>query len=533
MAHYLCVSIRLLAPAFHGRRDGGKPEWPPSPMRVFQSLVAAAEARCRAESLALHVKSALEWLEKQAAPVLIAPASVSASGYRLSVPNNAMDIVAGAWCRGNYSNSGDANPATHRTMKAVRPTLLLDGSAVHYLWPLHDPIGGEVRGHVEALQEVARSVVALGWGIDMAVGHATVLSDDQVSALPGERWLPYSTSVADGLRVPVPGTLNDLVHRHQRFLARLGPDGLSPPPPLSTYRFVEYKPASRPPSRDVAAFSLLKLDASGFRAFDTVRRGLTVAGMMRYVLKVAAARAGWSESDINSLILGHGESGDSDEHIAIGPRRFAYLPLPSIEARREGNARVVGSIRRVILSSFKEDFEAQVAWARRTLSGQELISEDEKQPLALLSLLPTTDRVVGRYTQQAASWVTVTPVVLPGYDDPDHYRRRLKNGIVADEQKKLLSRLDDRIDGLLRKAIIQAGFSRVLAEHAELEWRSSGFLPGADLASRYGVPDHLRRFPRLHVRLRWRDAQKRSVQVSGPICLGGGRFYGIGLFAAV
>jgi len=531
MSLHFCLSIHFLFPAFHGRRDGGKPEWPPSPMRVFQSLVAAAEARCRAESLALPVKSALEWLEKQAAPVLIAPSSVSASGYRLSVPNNAMDIVAGAWCRGNYSNSGDANPAKHRTMKAVRPALLLGGETMHYLWSLRDPIGEEVRGHVEALQEVARNVVALGWGIDMAVGHATVLSDDQVSALPGERWLPYSTSVVDGSRVPVAGTLNDLVHRHKHFLARIGPDGLSPPRPLSVYQTVEYKPASRPPSRPVAAFSLLTLDASGFRAFDTARRALTVAGMLRHTAKCAAEKSGWAEKKINAVILGHGDSTDPS-HVPVQSGRFAYLPLPSLEPRGDGKARVVGNVRRVILASFAEDFESEIVWARRTLSGAELIDE-KKQTVALLSLLPKTDRVVVQYTQQAASWVTVTPVVLPGYDDPDHYRRRLKNGIVADEQKKLLSRLDDRIDGLLRKAIIQAGFSRVLAEHAELEWRSSGFLPGADLASRYGVPDHLRRFPRLHVRLRWRDAQKRSVQVSGPICLGGGRFYGIGLFAAV
>jgi CRISPR-associated protein Csb2 len=167
------------------------------------------------------------------------------------------------------------------------------------------------------------------------------------------------------------------------------------------------------------------------------------------------------------------------------------------------------------------------------LSGQELISEDEKQPLALLSLLPTTDRVVRQYTQPAASWATVTPVVLPGYDDPDHYRRRLKNGIVADEQKNLLYRLNDRVDGLLRKAITQAGFSQTLADHAELEWRIVGFWSGTDLAHRYGVPEHLRRFPRFHVRLQWRDARNRLTQIPGPVCLGGGRFYGLGLFAAL
>ncbi len=535
MPLHFCLSVHFLFSAFHGRKDGGEPEWPPSPMRIFQSLVAAAAARSRAETLTPRAKSALEWLEKQEAPVLIAPAgvSVSASGYRLSVPNNAMDIVARAWCRGNYSNSGDASPAKHRTMKAVRPTVLLDGEAVHYLWSLHDPISKEVHGHVEVLQEIARNVVALGWGIDMAVGHGAVLSDGETAALPGERWLPHSTSGTNGLRTPVLGTLNDLIDRHKHFLARLGPEGLAPPPSLSAYRIVGYKPAIRPPSRFVAAFSLLKPDASGFRVFDTVRHGLTVAGMMRHAAKAAAVSAGWSKSDINALVLGHSESEGVDEHVAVGPQRFAYLPLPSIEARGKGNGRVVGSIRRIALSSFVDDFGDRITWARHTLSGQELTDEDSKESVALLSLIPGTEKVVRHYTQSAASWATVTPVVLPGYDDPDHYRRRLKNNVGADEQRKLLGRLGDRIDGLLRKAITQAGFSETLASHAELEWRSTGFWPGTDLASRYGAPDHLKHLPRLHVRVHWRDERKRAVQVPGPVCFGGGRFYGLGLFAAL
>jgi CRISPR-associated protein Csb2 len=124
-------------------------------------------------------------------------------------------------------------------------------------------------------------------------------------------------------------------------------------------------------------------------------------------------------------------------------------------------------------------------------------------------------------------------VVLPGYDDPSHYRRRLKKGTSLEEQKHILNRLDHRIDGLLRKAITQAGFSTVLANHVMLEWRKIGFWPGTDLADRYGVPDHLKRFPRLHVKLHWRNAEKKFVQVPGPMCFGGGRYYGLGLFARV
>jgi CRISPR-associated protein Csb2 len=527
MPSYFGLSIRFLDPAFHGRRDGGEPEWPPSPLRLFQSLVAAAGALRRAQALA----PALKWLEQQGAPILVAPAAVTGSGYRLSVPNNAMDVVARAWCRGNYSNSGDADPKRHRTMKTVRPRYMLDGDAVHYLWHLPDPFTDEVRGYVEALSALARSVVALGWGVDMVVGHGEIMGGEQADALRGERWMPESMATSDGLRVPVQGTLDAVIQRHERFLKRLEGGAFTAPPPLSVYHMVEYRRSIDPRSRPVAIFSLLRPDASGFQAFDTVRSALTVAGMMRHTVRLAAESAGWPDSRVNKFILGHAESADGDEHVPVGPQRFAYLPLPSIEPRGEGKARVVGSVRRVTLTTFAGDGQAEITWARRNLSGQELVDQKRKQPVALLSLIPETEKVVRYYTERAASWATVTPLVLPGYDDSAHYRRRLKRGTSADEQKQLLARLDRRVDGLLRKAITQGGFSTVLADNAQLEWRKVGFWPGTDLANRYGVPDHLRRFPRFHVRLHWRDADKRPVQVPGPVCLGGGRFYGLGLFA--
>jgi len=533
MSSYFCLSFRLLDPAFHGRGDGREREWPPSPLRVFQALVAAA-ARRNAGEIAAGAGFALKWLEGQKQPpVVVAPPGTEGSGYRLSVPNNAMDIVARAWSRGNDSNSGDANPATHRTMKAVRPTLLV-GDATHYLWQLPDLITDEIRGYVQWLSEMAASVVALGWGVDMAVGHGAILSDEQAEALPGERWLPMTDATAGGLRTPLDGTFQDAIHRHERFLKRIDPDGcFVPPPPLSAYRKVGYRRATDPPPHSVAVFSLLKLDASGFRAFDAPRRALTVAGMLRGAAKAAAALSGWPESRIDAFILGHGGPNNAAEHVVVGPRRFAYLPLPSIEARSEGKARVVGSVRRVMLASFASDCEDEIAWARRVLSGQELVDEDKKQPVALLSLIPASEKVVRCYTQAATMWATVTPVVLPGYDDPRHYRRRMTQDIGAEEQKGLLERLESRIEGLLRKAITQAGFSQVLADNAALEWRKVGFWPGTDLADRYGVPHHLKCFPRLHVKIQWRDAQNKAVQVPGPVCLGGGRFYGLGLFAVI
>lgn len=527
MPSHFCLSIRFLDPAFHGRGDENRPEWPPSPLRAFQSLVMAAARRRGASDF-----DALRWLEKQSAPILVAPVAIPAeASYRLSVPNNAMDIVARAWVRGNDSNRGDANPATHRTMKSIRPMLMMDGDAVHYLWPLAEPTGEKAQAHLETLCEVARSVAALGWGVDMAIGHGTVLSDGQAEAISGERWFPSVGTTDNALRLPREGTLKALEDRHTGFLNRIGVGGFTPPPLLTAYETAAYRRAGDSAPNPVAAFALRKPDgSSGFRSFDTVRQGLTLSGMLRHVTKLAAQSAGWPQDSINSCILGHGEA-QGDAHITVGLRRFAYLPLPSMEFRGEGKARVVGNIRRVIITTLTDGYESEIGWSRRAMLGQMLIEEDTHKPVAELSAIPANDEIVTIYVQPSSTWATVTPVILPGYDDPAHYRRRLKHGIEAKEQKNLLDKLYSRTDALLRKAITQAGLSQELADHAHFEWRKAGFWPGAELADRYGVPQHLKRFPRVHVRIQWRDAQDKPVSIPGPICLGGGRFYGLGLFA--
>ena len=531
MSSHLCLSFRFLDPAFHGRGDRGEPEWPPSPLRAFQSLVAAA-ARQQDPVVSEETGAALRWLEQQAAPTIITPASAPTRGYVLSVPNNAMDIVASAWRRGNYSSCGDASPATHRTMKRVRPTRMLGGDAVHYLWPIREPVSPDVARHVDALASVSKQVVALGWGVDMVVGGGDVLSHPTVQDLPGEWWLPYDHAEDAGSRIPVTGSLDAVVERYLSFLQRVRPEGFVPPKPLTCFRKVAYRRATDPPPRPFAAFSLLKEDGSGFRPFDAARQALTVAGMIRHAARRSAEQSGWDEAYVNTFVLGHGASSAPGEYASEEKARFAYLPLPSIETRGPGRARTVGAVRRVMLMAFSGRCGREFAWARRALSGQDLINKDTGEVAALLSLVPASDGVVQAYTRSASSWATVTPVVLPGYDDPGHYRRQLKQNKDAATQKQMLERLHDRIDGLIRKAITQAGFPQALTTHAELEWRVSGFWPGTDLASRYGVPDHLKRYPRYHVKVTWRDSAGRPLHISGPICLGGGRFYGIGLFAA-
>jgi CRISPR-associated protein Csb2 len=79
----------------------------------------------------------------------------------------------------------------------------------------------------------------------------------------------------------------------------------------------------------------------------------------------------------------------------------------------------------------------------------------------------------------------------------------------------------------VRKALRHAGLGDELAMSAEIETRETGFIAGVERASRYAVPRHLADAPRLHVKLTWPE------HVTGPICIGRGRFSGLGLFASV
>jgi CRISPR-associated protein Csb2 len=497
-------------------------------MRAYQALVAAA---MRMEERS-DLMQALEWLERLAPPHIVAPLAFPGTPFGLPVPNNDLDSVAHYWAKGEEPPKPH-RPVDLKTIKQVGGQWMPEPGPIHYVWRM-DGAGDESDAVAASrLGCIARSVVALGWGIDLAVGDAGLVSETYVNSLPGKRWVPGQATAGTELRIPLPGTMSDLVERHTQFLERLGPDGdaYSPPAPLSIFGTTRYRLDGDPLVRPCAAFSLLTLDGSRLRPFSTVRQGLTVAGMLRHATRLAAESSQWATETVNALVLGHvGRSVGYDE--PAGARRFAYLPLPSLEYRGKAGSRVVGDIRRALVTSFAEGMDDEINWARRMLSGQDLIDEATTQPVAFVSALPATDRSVSTYTEPSSSWATVTPVVLPGFDDPSHYRRRLVKGVGADEQRRLLGKLSDRIDGLLRKAIVQAGFPRILADHAELDWGKGGFWPGTDLADRYGVPDHLKGFPRYHVRVVWRDESGGPISVPGPICLGGGRFYGLGLFAA-
>lgn len=515
MHRAFCISIQFLQPLYHGRSDGGTPEWPPSPLRVFQAIVASSAARWNERTLLSLSRPALRWLENISAPLIKAADGVpSKVRCRLYVPDNVADKVAHSWSLGNSTKSVSA----YRTEKDVYPTRLKGMAAVYYVFPVSAK-DSEFEKYGERIIAAVRSITHLGWGIDMVAADARVMSEEEANALPGVRWEPtVSGNGGVALRTPIPGTLDDLCKRHTAFLNRLardehGNEFFNPVPPLSKYGMVEYRQGFEAASQPFSVFSILKPEGTDYRAFNTPRLTTVVAGMVRHALKRLAEEQrpfGWSDADIAAIVVGHTtETKGPGRRTDPNEPRFAYLPLPSIE-RRGNRGNHVGMVRRVMVVG-RPGMTEQIAWVRRALSGADLIEEHTGEVVGLLSLLPKSDWVTRQYSESSSVWTTVTPVVVPGFDD--HSGRKT--------------------DKLLRRALSQAGFSEDLTRYAELDWRDTGFLPGLELAREYRRPLNVKEAPVRHVLIRWRDSQGQAISVPGPFSIGSGRFRGLGLFTSM
>jgi CRISPR-associated protein Csb2 len=479
MSDYFRITVRFLQPFSHGRNDGDLPEWPPSPLRVFQALIAAAAARWNERTRLSTAVPALSWLQQQTPPVIVAcAATASTVPTQLYVPDNSADLQVSAWKR------GDTTAVVNRTDKVVLPNHL-HGDSVCYLFPL-EPTDA---GHAEMLQTIARSITHVGWGIDMVAADADVITAAEAAALSGERWVA-AASGGVALRTPTAGTLDDLIRKHQDFLNRLTDEGFRPVSPLREFAITHYRRDSDPTPRPACVFQILKPDASGNLAFNTARRTRCVAAWIRHAVAHVCQSAGWS--DFLPFVHGHNADGSLPNSSANSSQRFHYLPLPTINSKLQR----VESIRRVMVVA-PAGFEDRIDFIRRRLLGHELRWDD--QVVGLLNLQTGKDWVREQYVRPATTWSTVTPVILDGFND--HNARKTEK--------------------LLKKALANAGISVPV----EFEHSPFGFRAGVEPVRDFLRPEKLNG-SMVHVRLRF------SAPFSGPLAIGAGRYRGFGLFAA-
>jgi len=380
-------------------------------------------------------------------------------------------------------------------MKMVAPMALESGETVHYAWSLPEGVSADV---IEAMPRLANSIIALGWGTDLAFGRSQVVSEADIVTLEGERWSPIIQQAGVPLRTPVGGTLEALIQRHSLFLGRLSRSGgFTPTPALTRFRRCHYARSSDRPGRAFAAMQFLSPTEARYRSFRATQT-VKVAAMMRHCVSIAAGESRYTEDGVSAdewldrYVHGHFREG------APPLGRFSYLPLPTIDPRG-----VVDRVRRVIVAEPVDGAGRNAAWVGRVLVGQPLINEQTSEPEAFLARCPSADFVLSAYTKPSLRWATVTPVVLPWGD----------SGKPQRAEKQFL------------KAVRHAGYRP--DDLAAVELRREPFWRGCDVANRYFIPKHLRGTAVWHVLLEWR------TPVAGPVAIGSGRFCGLGLFARV
>ena len=474
----IAVAVTFLAGRYHGR------EWPPSGARLYQALVGGVMTGGYRDLLP-EVEPALRWLEQQEPPTIFAASARQPKRYRIAVPNNDLDRAGLEWAGGR-----EANAAQFRTLKTIQPRLASgDGPHVLYVWKADKT---EIEQWAARLRKAARCLHTLGWGVDMA--FADVVSEEV--QVPSRR---YSLS-ANGrllLNVPVAGTLDDLQASYGRFVARTsgkGVDTYTRPSMIDARRYGVQGELRNP----VVRFRLLDEECENNLSVPWAHC-MKVAGWLRHAAGAVLRRANWAEEQVQSYIEGH--TGNAEKG-----NRVSYLPLPSITG-----AYADGRIRRVMMVEPLMSDGRALQGLEQYLPAHALTDEDGKPRACVLPVIRNAnDTTFDRYVTEAEgrrTWRSVTPVVLHGFN----VQRR--GAIDVRKTEKLLLR-----------AFEMAGFPAESIDDFSFQagplWRGTGH------ASSILVPQHLTKYPRVHVEVRFKE------NVPGPVLAGIGRHYGIGVFAA-
>lgn len=508
MTRHLCITVTLLDPLFHGRADHGEPEWPPSPMRLFQALLAGARTGCRERRWqADPAKSeAFRWLESLPPPQIIAPQHMLTCGYTQFVPNNDGDEV---WDR--------QQRLTGRTVQPYRVAIAQQGEAditqLHYLWPIDDKDDTAER-HSTVIAEAARSLFAFGWGLDSAIADARLVRSTDITSITGNgdtfrsmiHWRPsrvFRSPDSQRRRSPRPNSLADLERVHKSLVESTCGGQYQPRHRLRIFETVSYVESTTVPPRPYAAFELCDFDGD-FRTFPQ-QQVVVVAAMMRSLACREENRADFAQQfdtvDTDVFLAGHTSGTEKT------PPRFSYLVLPTI-----GHKHTDGMIRRVLIAEPHGSSGTYARWASHRL-GNAMLIDKAGRGQAYLAPAQSDDNVLKKYVGTATRWETVTPVILPGYDGV--------RSVKASDQRPT------KAEKMLFKCMEQADIPLAAVKHVYM--RKAPYWPGSFHPKCYHLPDYLKHpqpRPGWHVCLVFRQP------FTGPLALGAGRHCGLGVFAA-
>jgi CRISPR-associated protein Csb2 len=480
----LNLTVTFATGRYHGRASDEELEFPPSPSRLFQALIAGSH--CGAYGLVHTGKrdQALRWLESLEPPVIEAPAGREAGrGMTNFVPNNDNKMPLA-----HVPNSNHV-----RTPKPLLAMAFPAGSEVLYRWRFEGE--REAIENAAVICSMARLVTHLGQHQDTVYVRGEVSADATASGQADVR-LPIEKS--DGVwSSPKAGALDAYRRRYQAWLNGDPKDDVPVPA-----RRVEYRPSGTISfDAPMALYELWHIEDERLR-YDP-RDLRQPAAMVRHaMIEWLDARHDFRKyygAGLTSrLIAGH--EADEQHSAQFNGAHIACVPLPSL--REDGMAD--GWIRRVLLIGFgcEEGTAAELFESvANGINGADL--EDRSAKVGYLKKASSSDSVLRLFIGKEKAyrvWRTVTPIVMTG-----------------------LMRRGRGAEALVARALKQAGVSENDIE--SIAAFSGPVVPKTVHALDYRIEknSYLAQTPRYHAEVIF----KRPI--IGPLVVGRGRHSGFGL----
>jgi CRISPR-associated protein Csb2 len=500
--------LLLITVRFHDGRYHGTGDWPPSPARLFQALVAGIG---QAGPLDDDTSASLEWLENLDAPVIAAPRMTFGMTIPMHfVPNNDLDAHGG-----QSSKLGK----TRTAFKVWKPKLFNQDAKFLYAWQFGDTEAS--LPDAERICEYADRLYQLGRGIDQAWAFGEIIEpqefEHRLLAYPGVVYRP--TGGRQGIKLPCPqhGSLKSLKDRHKMKRLRFKAQGQGKSVKLQFAKIPEpqFAPATYDGPSIRRIFELRsRTSQAGLVAWSLSRVGsLALAVRDRAVARLKAALPE-QEARIEKCLVGRKADGKDDSPTAA---RVRILPLPSI-----GHDHADHAIRRILIEVpagcllRSED----VFWA---FSGSENL-DSEGEPHFVLT--PGSDESMLRWYglggQAHVRWHTVTPAVLPDIAK----RRRIEPTRRAAEVKRGTERAGEQQRAAIE--VIQALRHAGLPTSVEaIRVQREPFESDGERVERFAPGTRFQKERLWHVELSFTEP------LSGPLIVGDGRYYGLGLMAPV
>jgi CRISPR-associated protein Csb2 len=499
----LLISVR-----FHDGRYHGSGEWPPSPARLFQALVAGT---ARGESLSEDVALAFEWLESLDAPAIAVPAAFAGQGFKTFVPNNDLDAVGGDPARIGEIRAG----------KIIRPRTFDAAVPLLYAWTFEP--SSDAERHARAICGITDKLYQLGRGVDMAWATGEVADEREAESRlcgnEGMLWRPNESGDGALLSCPRPGSLASLTERFRAMRGRFKTVGAGK---KASQLFAQ---APKPnfgqvPYNSPSVFLLFEIrSADGFGPQPLERAVALIEKVRDLAVKQLKASA-WRRDDPKREILADKIFVGRDAQEADKARRIRIAPLPSI-----GHAQTERSIRRVLVTIPPDCPIAtgDIAWA---FSGLVLVDPETGEVRDdTAELVPASDdTMLAHYGIEDAArlWRSVTPAALP----ERAARRRIDPRRTREEAKSGAERLSEHAaaEWTVRQALRHANISvPVQAIRVQREPFDGKGLRAEAFESK----------PRFVKERLWHVEIAFSEPVPGPLILGDGRYLGLGLMAPV